>query len=237
MRNEARPSFAGPWAGVACLVALALWSVPRCIVAYDGISFVPEPAEWRAWPLEDANAMRRPWVVGDAAGGHGDRFQVPNEDWVRHDPKGPVYVVASTSLSFLGSDIAGEERFVVAFRRDGVRSFAFTSARGAAFVAALGLELVVMILGIAVARRRLTRAARLAASLESSYVSLAADPPTYRRPDVPGDPGAVEACLAEGASGANRALGMAFVTLSVIFGGFLAAAAYVVVAAWFRCVV
>jgi len=129
---------------------------------------VPEPADWRTWPLADDPTVTYGWDPHEAP--------TPPELWLRHDPKSDLFVIGGTPRA----EEAPLERFHSAFRREAGWHAEVKSSRAAACSVMLGLALAVLVAGLATARRRLRAAGALAESSREAFLSLSSDPPSYR---------------------------------------------------------
>jgi len=238
MQGEVRGWFVAAWASVLLLVALAIGIAPSSIAVWDStLTGVPEPEGWRTWPLADTATVQHGVCAGGRWFGGGSKACVPEaaggtETWIRRAPDGRTFVVAGVATH----DQAPEERFVWAFERTAGRRLSFTSRGAAACIATLAGGLALLALGLGVARRRLRRAAIAASAIWGAYSTLASASAAYRSPAATKAPASVQICLEEGARGAKRALGTAFVALVVVFGVFVVSVGYVVLDAWFHCV-
>jgi hypothetical protein len=144
-------------------------------------------------------------------------FVVEPGEWLRRDPGGDVYVIARPPYS----DEIPNEGFRVAVRRSPAREVHFSSVRGAVASAAIGTALMVMLAGLAVARRRLQKSRKLASVVRDAHLAIASDPPTHRSVPVDAVLPPSPALLSKGRHAANRALIAAFLVDGVVFVVFL----------------
>jgi hypothetical protein len=213
--------FKRAWTCLAVLVLLAVWATPRCILRCDAsLSSAPEPDGWRTWPLADAGAMRRGTCLRDP---YGLGYVNAPTQWVRHDPEGAVFVVATSP----GYEEAPKEHFVEALRRTSGQEMVFASGLAAACLGAIVFALATMIVGLGVARRRLRLGIALGTADHRAHTALAQDPPTYRASPVASVPPPSRTRLADGEDRAARALQSALVFVAAIFASTLVGGACV----------
>jgi hypothetical protein len=146
------------WAVIAVLSsALVVAGSKLVIPCRIVLRQVPEPLQWREWPLasrpfadggrvcpDGSSEARRLLATATRETRAGEPF------WLRYDANASTFVIASRP----SADDGPRERYVLAFHSERGNRYAVTSTGALAGFAAIGLSLCVMLMGVAAAYRR-----------------------------------------------------------------------------------